>query len=334
MENFEFNNKKVRICGKIAETDMGLELKSSGSFIEFSGNINRVSMELAGSFTEHIFQAYAGVFLNGNSILEKIIKVEQGRHHYEIYLAEKKKNTTVKIVKLTELQYGTIQICSLDIDGKIRPTEPQKRKLMFIGDSITAGYGVSGDNSDLIFTTATENVTKAYPYLASQKLKADSWYICWSGGGIISRWIPPEEELPLTDVLMPELFEKGKDLEFIPDLISVNLGTNDASYTRGKADREESFIKKYEELVLRIADVYPDAHILLQYGLMENTLTHAVQKVFEFCDSQGIKCSFLELPLSDAADGMGTGGHPSFVTHQKTASLLEAKIREILDWKE
>ena len=34
------------------------------------------------------------------------------------------------------------------------------------------------------------------------------------------------------DILMPELFETGKDLDFIPGLISINLGTNDASYTR------------------------------------------------------------------------------------------------------
>ncbi len=65
------------------------------------------------------------------------------------------------------------------------------------------------------FTTKTEDVTKAYPYLIAKEVSADPWYVCWSGGGIISRWIPPETELPLTDILMPELFETGKDLDFV-----------------------------------------------------------------------------------------------------------------------
>ena len=32
---------------------------------------------------------------------------------------------------------------------------------MFIGDSITAGYGVNGEQSDTVFTTKTEDVTKS-----------------------------------------------------------------------------------------------------------------------------------------------------------------------------
>ena len=53
----------------------------------------------------------------------------------------------------------------LDTDGNIKPTEPKERKLLFIGDSITAGYGVNGEQSDTVFTTKTEDVTKAYPCL-------------------------------------------------------------------------------------------------------------------------------------------------------------------------
>ena len=129
---------------------------------------------------------------------------------------------------------------------------------MFIGDSITAGYGVNGEQSDTVFTTKTEDVTKAYPYLTAKEVSADPWYVCWSGGGIISRWIPPETELPLTDILMPELFETGKDLDFIPGLISINLGTNDASYTRDDEGRKEKFGARYLAFVRRISEVYPD----------------------------------------------------------------------------
>lgn len=334
MQKYKFGEHEVRVCGKAVETDEGLELVHSGSFIEFCGEVSKVSMKILGNAEEGDFTAYLGVFFDESDTPEKIWKIQNGLHHYEICRISEKKNTIVKIMKLTEVQYGTVQINSVDTDGNIKPTEPKDRKLLFIGDSITAGYGVNGEQSDPFFTTKTENVTKAYPYLTAKELSADPWYICWSGGGIISRWIPPETELPLTDILMPELFETGKALDFIPNLISINLGTNDASYTRDDAKRKEEFATRYLTFVQRISEVYPGAHILLQYGLMERTLLPVIQAAAEKCIRQGVKCSFLELPLIDKNDGMGTDEHPSAVTHKKTSGILKEKIVEIMGWKE
>lgn len=334
MQKYKLWECGVRVCGKVVETDAGIELVHSGSFIEFCGEVSKVSMKIMGNAKDSDFAAYLGVFLNENDIPEKIWKIKNGLHHYEICWTSEKKNTIIKIMKLTETQYGEVQINSVDTDGNIKPTEPKERKLLFIGDSITAGYGVNDERSDSVFTTKTEDVTKAYPYLTAKKVSADPWYICWSGGGIISRWISPETELPLTDILMPELFEAGKDLDFIPDLISINLGTNDASYTRDDTSRKEEFAARYLTFVQRISAVYPNAYILLQYGLMERTLLPVIQAVAEECSRQGVKCSFLQLPLMNKKDGMGTGEHPSAVTHKKTADILKDKILEIMDWKE
>ena len=91
---------------------------------------------------------------------------------------------------------------------------------------------------------------------------------------------------------------------------------------------------RYLAFVRRISEVYPGTPILLQYGLMERTLLPAVQVVAEECSRQGVKCSFLEIPLMNKDDGMGTDEHPSVVTHKKTAHILKEKILEIMDWKE
>lgn len=334
MQKYKLGKHEVRVCGKTVETDAGIELVHSGSFIEFYGEIGKVSMKISGNADESDFAAYVGVFLNEGDTPETVWKIQNGLHHYEICWTSEKKNTVVKVMKLTEMQYGAVQIHSVDTDGNIKPTEPKERKLLFIGDSITAGYGVNGEQSDTVFTTKTEDVTKAYPYLTAKEVSADPWYVCWSGGGIISRWIPPETELPLTDILMPELFETGKDLDFIPSLISINLGTNDASYTRDDEGRKEKFGARYLAFVRRISEVYPDTPILLQYGLMERTLLPAIQTVAEECSRQGVKCYFLELPLMNKNDGMGTGDHPSVMTHKKTAHILKEKILELMDWKE
>ncbi len=116
-------------------------------------------------------------------------------------------------------------------------------------------------------------------------------------------------------------------------LISINLGTNDASYTRDDEGRKEKFGARYLAFVRRISEVYPDTPILLQYGLMERTLLPAIRTVAEECSRQGVKCYFLELPLMNKNDGMGTGDHPSVMTHKKTAHILKEKILELMDWK-
>ena len=141
MQKYKLGKHEVRVCGKAVETDAGIELVHSGSFIEFYGEIGKVSMKISGNADESDFAAYVGVFLNEGDTPETVWKIQDGLHHYEICWTSEKKNTVVKVMKLTEMQYGAVQIHSVDTDGNIKPTEPKERKLLFIGDSITAGYG-------------------------------------------------------------------------------------------------------------------------------------------------------------------------------------------------
>lgn len=334
METYRMNGNTVRICGKTKETEQGLMLVSSGAFLEFSGEIGNIRMKMAGSDGDRYYDAYFGIFLNGSRTPEKIWKVKEGICNYEVFSRKQKEQVTVKIVKLTEMQYGTAEILELAVDGEVLPTGEREHQILFVGDSLTAGYGVSGSADDLIFTTETEDVTKGYSYLAAETLHADAWFACCSGGGITSRWIPPEEKTPLTDILMPEVFEKSSSEVLVPEVIAVNLGTNDASYTRGDATKEAAFTERYAAFVKKLAKRYPDAYILLLYGLMETTLTEAVKKAEEQCWKAGVKCTFTELPLSDKQDGYGTGEHPSAVTHKKTALVTARAIAQVTGWKE
>lgn len=334
MQKYKLGKHEVRVCGKAVETDAGIELVHSGSFIEFYGEIGKVSMKISGNADESDFAAYVGVFLNEGDTPETVWKIQDGLHHYEICWTSEKKNTVVKVMKLTEMQYGAVQIHSVDTDGNIKPTEPKERKLLFIGDSITAGYGVNGEQSDTVFTTKTEDVTKAYPYLTAKEVRQIHGMSAGVGVELFPDGYRRRLNCLLTDILMPELFETGKDLDFIPGLISINLGTNDASYTRDDEGRKEKFGARYLAFVRRISEVYPDTPILLQYGLMERTLLPQYRQLRKNAAGRGVKCYFLELPLMNKNDGMGTGDHPSVMTHKKTAHILKEKILELMDWKE
>ena len=94
MQKYKFGEHEVRVCGKAVETEEGIELVHSGSFIEFCGEVSKVSIKILGNAEGSDFAAYLGVFLNENDTPEKIWKIENGLHHYEICWKSEKKNTS------------------------------------------------------------------------------------------------------------------------------------------------------------------------------------------------------------------------------------------------
>ncbi len=329
MEKYNANRQTVRICGKTDSSGQGLELVHSWAFAEFDGEMGKLELELCGESEEEDFAAYVAIFTDDDPEPSKVIKVKNGIHTYKILDDAKKKTRTVKVAKITEKQFGRVWIRQIRTDGKLVPAREREKRLLFIGDSITAGYGVVKREKDE-FTTATENVTMTYPYIVAEHMQADAWFVCWSGGGIISGAIEPESEEPDTIHLLPAMLEDGLDSEYIPDLISVNLGTNDAGYIRGKEERKAYFQKKYEEFVEKIAEKYPKTPILIAYGEMDISLIPTIENVVEDCKQKGIACYFVELPQIKEEDGIGVVGHPTVVTNRKAADVAERKIMEIL----
>lgn len=163
----------------------------------------------------------------------------------------------VCLVKESEVQYASSGILAFytDEEAEIRPTDKKDRKIEFIGDSITCGYGVLG-GPKAPFSTETESADDAFAVQCARALDADYQLVSFSGIGVISRYIEPEENEPLTDVLMPALYphtdavlakrygwrpESWDFSSFCPQVVVINLGTNDDSYTRGIREREERF---------------------------------------------------------------------------------------------
>ncbi len=65
----------------------------------------------------------------------------------------------------------------------MQPPEPRQRRLLFIGDSITAGYGVLCNDSVGPFSPETESAFHAYAAVAARALEADAHVIAYSGKG-------------------------------------------------------------------------------------------------------------------------------------------------------
>lgn len=325
MDKTTICRENVRILGLVQEDHGICYLDWSASGLEFETDGGKVCAILKGQENPagEAYDAYLGVFVEGK--FYKKLRIERERKQYILYEGTFPGRMRIRIIKLSEKQYDRIAVLELYADGKIYPTNELHRKIVFIGDSITAGYGVGVKDGISVFDTKDEDVTVAYAYQAAEMLDADCSIIAWSGNGIISRWIPPEEKEADANGLMPDIFPYEQIGQ--PDIIVSYLGTNDASYTRGDPVRKELFAKQYGMFLRRVHNACPKAKMLLLCGLMESTLNETVARVAE---TEGY--AYLQYPLQKEEDGLGTDGHPGPVVHQKAAKLLVKQLKKMMMW--
>ena len=162
-------------------------------------------------------------------------------------------------------------MCSLWIIGDKKSFVDESADL--IGDSITCGYGVDDEDRDHHFATGTEDMTRAYAYKTAEWLLADYSMVSFSGYGIVSGNTSTGDKMG--HQLVPDYYEKlgfsfgtykgeykpqNISWDFTgrqPDLIVMNLGTNDMSYVLDKDERREEFIAGYVAFLKVITPVKP-----------------------------------------------------------------------------
>lgn len=247
------------------------------------------------------------------------IDLKEGSHTYSLSFA-KPKSMHVKIIQITELQYGFFELEEIQTDGEISKLDKPSESILWVGDSLSAGYGLEADTTPLVFNTHFEDCTHAYPYLVSNAFNTLPIIIAYSGNGILSRWIPEAEEKPNTEDILPSIFPY--DLSENPSWVIINLGTNDASYTRGIPEREQRFQELYIDFILKLKIKFPNAKFLLCYGLMEKSLLSSVQKVALETSSL-----FLRFDTATEKDGLCFASHPNKTSHLNAAHTLINFIR-------
>ena len=232
------------------------------------------------------------------------------------------------------------------------PPAAKKLKIEMVGDSITCGYGNEGGVEETQHDTSKENPMGAYSLLTATHLDADVNVVAWNGKGVITAYIGEDApKVKDADWLVPMLYEytdagcerdylhtpedkweKWDNSNFIPDIITVYLGTNDASYTDNDAARNEEFVNGYTKFLGTIRSKNPEIPILCMLGTMDKRLCGSVERAVELFNSKNNTDNvyYLELPFQDEADGLSINWHPTVKTHRKTAEIVEKKIIEIL----
>ncbi len=244
------------------------------------------------------------------------------------------KEHTIKVLKRSSAAWNTAGLISLTLldGGEIKNPPPAKDKLIeFIGDSITVGYStVAGDATE--WSTATEDPTKTYAEQIATALDADYIVTAISGRGIVRNSgggtdKPFSEIYPKLDIYNNPNAEY--DFAVQPDLIIINLGTNDASGNNADLTATEFRIGLMAFLKM-VREKNPNAEILYTYGLMTTKYTDDMTDVVTALNQEGDdKISFLPLKQCSAAEKQI--GHPTAEAYVSRGEAIIAKVNEIMN---
>lgn len=345
-ENFKELGRTYYADGKIycALSGTGAEFTFTGTecSVTITGDANSSNPSMADN------QARVGIYVNGERVIDDMI--DNLTETYEVFKSDTEETADIKIVKLSESPMSTFAITDITINGKdVKPAEDKERFIEFIGDSITCGYGVDDEDMNHHFSTKTEDTTKAYAYKTAEALDADYSMVSFSGYGIISGYSDGEKKV--SEQTVPQYYSKlgyswSQNGSFVPanidwdfskrqpDVVVINLGTNDDSYCKGKDDRCEEFQQTYVEFLKTIREKNPDATIICTLGIMgQNLYPYVELAARQYSEETGDeKISWLMFDNQSQDDGIAADWHPTEKTHAKASAKLVEKIKEVMGW--
>ena len=278
------------------------------------------------------------------------VRIELTRQENECVLFESpvEKTVVIKVLKLSECAFGYAGLKKLDIIGGLRQAQAPRTalpRIEFIGDSITCGYGLEGIWEKDTFTTKQERPDKAYAFLTARALGAEFQLCSWSGIGITSNYVDPATVfLPDTSWLMPACWpytdKKGQlhlkqepevwdSSKFPPDIVVINLGTNDISWVRGMEERRLAYVAGLRQLMEAVHRRSPNAKICCCLGIMGQELCDSVKEACKLFskDFPSVPVKAVKFDMQKEEDGIGADWHPSPVTHRKAAKKLTAALK-------
>lgn len=284
---------------------------------------------------------FVNIFLDGERTGK--IALDAQDDHYLLAEDLSPGEHTIEVVRATEAFIGLNHFSGFEIAGPeaklLGWTPPTDRKIEFIGDSITCGYGVEVDDPNIPFEAATENFSLGYSGLVARELEADYLVVSRSGIGMFRNYDGPFEgsENTMPDVY-PDTFYLKPELgvwdssQFTPDVVCLNLGTNDFSTTGVNVAK---FTAAHVEFSKMLLDRYPETQLVLLQGPMQNgvELQSALQDIqSQLSQESPNRVHYFELSAQGTV-GWGADWHPNQDQSKINAAELTAFLRDIMDWE-
>lgn len=339
-----YDGETTHIMGRSqARADGGQVLSWAGTTVStrFTGTSISAALRLLEGQRQTFFQ----VVLDGNELGP--ITVEPNTRSYTVQ-AEGEGPHDLTLVKLNEAMDSVVAFDGFTPEsGALQPTKrPSGRRLLFIGDSITCGYGNLGVIETIMLTSSTNKTQnslrdcnyflkkkvyqvssayQAFGTVAARYFDAEWQLVSWSGKGVYRNADGTQNET-MTDIWRRAVASDGNTTfapaDFVPQAVVVNLGTNDfgsvaqSQNPNGGPPNIQTFKSRYLTLLKQVRKAFPSAWIFVATGPMLSDFYPTTFKALstmrttlnDVVHSMGDgRVRFLEFPLNITSDSDPTG---------------------------
>jgi lysophospholipase L1-like esterase len=316
---------------------------SSVSF-NFTGNECSIALQSVDAYEHH---NYVQLVLDGKYIGK--IRIEKGAvQSFPVKVTSNQKEHRLEIYKNTEAHTGGVLFAGTT--AKLTSISfKKKKKIEFIGDSITCG--AASDGSDIPCDKGEyydhHNSYYAYGPILSREIGVNYLMSCVSGIGMYRNWNDENKD----EAIMPDVYQnlyltkdpsKPKyDFAFQPDIISIALGTNDFSGGDGKKERlpfnPEKYVSNYINFIKMLYKHNPNVQIVITNSPMVGGEKGGV---FEDCLNK-VKNAFandkahkpIQIFKFKPMTPQGCSGHPDVADHKVLADEYAPFLKSLLHEK-
>ena len=249
---------------------------------------------------------------------------------------------TVRLTRRTESEWGEAVFRGFLLDsgrGLVELPLRPGRRLLFVGDSFTTGYGNEGQLG-CGFSRETQNIERTYAVMVSQRLGAEAEIVAKSGRGVVRNYgePTPTSPKPMPRYFAQALAEREQPTwdfrRWVPHAVVINLGTND--FSTQPHPPEEVFARGYEALIADVRRAYPEVTLFIVAGprmkAPANAYLRALVERQRARDGGRTHLALIEDTLETPGD-FGCDSHPSVTGHQKMAAQLEPVLSSVLGWE-
>ena len=329
---FTPSNKKIKITGRVDYSNPDKpKIWAAGVYMTIKFKGPSFILDITDEQRWGKNQNYITYIIDNNPPVR--IKTRGKKNRLELATNLSNENHTIVICKETEAEIGYIQINGVLCDKLLTPASPLKRKIEFIGNSITCGMGA--DEKVVPCNTGEwydqHSAYNAYGPLVARSLNAQWQLTSQSGIGL-------QHSCCNKKTIMPQVFDKinvSTDSitwdfsKYTPNLVTVCLGQND-----GIQDMAE-FTANYIKFIQQVRSAYPKATVLLLNSPMANdelkqfiakAISSVKDQLNKLGDDKVYTFSFSKQYIS------GCGSHPNLADHQEIAKELSVVVKKIMRW--
>lgn len=366
MQYYNINQlENVKLYGRNGSDGGAVALFWTGSGFEANVRASELWMDIEIDYD--MYEQWISIEINGELVSRQMLT--KGR--YTVCIFRGMNRELVKNVRV----YKDVQAMDTDdkcmfltyglkTDGSFEEVKEKRMKIEFIGDSITSGEGTVGAKIEDDWISMWFSAVNNYAVITAKKLDADFRILSQSGWGVFCGWDNnPHHALPkyysqVCGVLNGERNTKlgaanQNDFQsWQPDIIVVNLGTNDGGaftspewidevtkeiykqhvdengeYNRTDTNKFENAIIKF---LCEIRRYNAKAKIVWAYGMlgipMMQYIYHAIDVYKNEFDDRNI---FITQLPNTTEETVGSRKHPGKLNHKIAAEQLFDYIKNL-----